>query len=211
MNPTAFLSCVQKYLVQSDTRQIKPKSKIVIFANLILVEKTVCSCNLYYRLLVTLVCPILCGFAKNILKKKQKKKQQQKNSDESTVDLTVPECCLLHWEGFKRLQDVAMESIFEGTNKARFQWCSKGTRVHFQRWTRWDVPEERAACLLVTQKIWGASIWTWLISDKSSVPHAAALRVLPQKNNTALQECVIHREWDNGEHKTLEWLGSQNY
>lgn len=117
---TARLRCVRKDLVQRDMRQITPKSRNAIFANQILVQRIVCSCNLHYRLHVTLVMSHSVCFCKE-----QKKEQQQKNTDESTVDLTAPECCLLHWEGFKRLQDVAMERIFEGTNKACFSVVSQ--------------------------------------------------------------------------------------
>lgn len=54
------------------------------------------------------LCPILCTFAK------QKKQKEQNRTDDSTVDLTAPQCCLVHWEGIKRLQDVAMEGNLEG-------------------------------------------------------------------------------------------------
>lgn len=88
------------------------------------------------------LCPILCAFAKKIQKK------EQNSTDESTVDLTAPQCCLVHWEGIKRLQDVAMEGILEGTFFFSLQWCSKSAQLLFQRWTRREVQEERAACLL---------------------------------------------------------------
>lgn len=78
------------------------------------------------------------------------------------------QCCLFHWEGTKRLQDVAMEGIFEGTKKVPFflQRCSKLAQLLFQTWTKWGVQEERAAG---HAKVAGSSIWTRRISDKSSV------------------------------------------
>lgn len=90
------------------------------------------------------LCPILCA--------KKIKNKEQINTDDSTVDLTAPQCCLVHWEGIKRLQAVAMEGILEEVIFFFLQWCSKLAQLLFRRRTRWEVEEERAACLPDTPK-----------------------------------------------------------
>lgn len=145
----------------------------------------VCSCNLHYRLHVTLLMSQSVCFGQNY------KRQQQNTTDESAVDLTAPECCLLRWEGFRGLRMWWWSESLRWQIEPVFQRCCKWTQVRFQRGTRWDVAEESTACLLVMPEIRGMSIWTQLL-------------ILPHSERDHKRATL---RWRNG---TLEWLDSQS-
>lgn len=52
------------------------------------------------------------------------------------------------------------------------------------------------------------NIWQKL---SHAAPNAPALAALSWRNDIALKEFVIHREWDDGSDKPLDWLHSPSY